>query len=91
MRRFAGGRVSQGRPACDTASQMDMTFTLAVGAAFLALAVFAGWRGARPPNPHKGPRLMPWRFIMLLAAACVVPMIVHAVNLMGFTTGRPAP
>jgi hypothetical protein len=91
MGRFAGGRLSPAGLACDTASQMEMTLTLAAGAAFLALAVFAGWRGARPPNPHKGPRLMPWRFIMLLAAACVVPMIVHAVNLMGFTTGHPAP
>ena len=70
------------------ASQMDMPLTLLIAAAIAALALFAGWRGARPPNPHKGPRLMPWRFIMLLAAACELPMIVHLVNLMGFTTGH---
>ena len=82
------GRLPFGGPACDTASQMEMTLTLSAAAAFAALAAFAGWRGARPPNPHKGPRLMPWRFIMLLAAACAMLMLVHVVNLLGFTTGN---
>jgi hypothetical protein len=68
---------------------MTLPVTLALGAAFLALAVFAGWRGARPPDFAKGPRLAPWRFIMLLAAAGALMMIVHLVNLMGMTTGRP--
>ncbi|MFN4176558.1 hypothetical protein [Phenylobacterium sp.] len=67
---------------------MDLQMTLAVGTGLLALGVFAGWRGARPPNPHRGPRLIPWRFIMVLATAGVVLMAVHAVNLLGFTTGR---
>lgn len=67
---------------------MTLTVTLALAAAFLALAVFAGWRGARPPNFAKGPRLAPWRFIMLLAAAAALLMVVHLVNLLGMTTGR---
>ena len=41
---------------------------LAVAVALAALAGFAGWRGARPPDPMKGPRLIPWRPIMVLAA-----------------------
>ena len=67
-----------------------MTFqvTLALAAAFLALAVFAGWRCARPPDFAKGPRLAPWRFIMLLAAAGALLMIVHLANLLGMSTGR---
>lgn len=69
-------------------SQMGMSVTLSAIAALLALAVFAGWRGARPPNPYKGPRLMPWRFIMLLASAGALIVVVHLVNLMGVTTGR---
>jgi hypothetical protein len=69
------------------ASQMDLPLTLSIAAGLLALAVFAGWRGARPPNPHRGPRLMPWRFLMLLAAAGLLAMLVHAVNLLGLTTG----
>lgn len=85
----AEGRLPFRGGACDTPSQMSLTLTLALSGALLVLAVFAGWRGARPPNPHKGPRLAPWRFIMLLAAAGVLVMIVHLVNLMGVTTGRP--
>ncbi|ACG79180.1 conserved hypothetical protein [Phenylobacterium zucineum HLK1] len=62
--------------------------TLAAAAGLAALGLFAGWRGARPPDPHRGPRMIPWRFLMLLAAAGAILMLVHAVNLMGFTTGR---
>lgn len=78
---------SRGR-ACDTRSQMDLTLTLAACTGLLALAVFAGWRGARPPNLHRGPRLVPWRFIMVTTAALLLVMLAHLVNLMGFTTGR---
>ena len=53
-----------------------------------ALAVFAGWRGARPADPLKGVRMIPWRMIMLLSAACSMPMLVHLLNLMGMKTGR---
>jgi hypothetical protein len=67
---------------------VDLHLTLIVGGALLAFALFAGWRGARAPNPHKGPRMMPWRFLMLLAAAGALLMLVHVVNLMGVTTGR---
>jgi len=75
-------------PACDRASQMDLPLTLTIAGVLLTLALFAGWRGARPPNPHRGPRLMPWRFIMLLAAAGLLAMLVHVVNLLGMTTGQ---
>jgi hypothetical protein len=68
---------------------MDMTLTLCLAAGLLALAVFAGWRGARPPNPHKGPRLVPWRFIMLACAAGLVPVLGHLVQLTGLTGGQP--
>jgi hypothetical protein len=67
---------------------MSLALTLAIAAGLLALAVFAGWRGARPPNPLRGPRMIPWRMIMLLSAACLLPMLVHILNLVGVTTGR---
>lgn len=67
---------------------MSFELTLAIAAGLLALAVFAGWRGARPPNPLKGPRMIPWRMIMLLSAACMMPILVHLLNLAGVTTGR---
>ena len=67
---------------------MSLPLTLAISAGLLGLAVFAGWRGARAPNPLKGPRMIPWRMIMLLSAAGLLPMIVHVLNLLGVTTGR---
>jgi len=88
-RRAASGWLPFWRRACDTASHMDMTLTLGLSASLLALAVFAGWRGARPPNPHKGPRLMPWRFVMLAAAAALVPLVGHLVQLMGLGGAGP--
>lgn len=48
---------------------------------FLA-TVGAGVLGARPPSP-KGPRLMPWRFIMLLLATFCILLLVHIVTLLG--------
>ena len=67
-----------------------MTFevTLTLCTALAALAAFAGWRGARPPDLNRGPRLMPWRAIMVTAAAFLLILLVHLVNLMGVTTGR---
>ena len=67
---------------------MNLQLTLAIAAGLLGLAVFAGWRGARPPNPLKGPRMIPWRMIMLLSAAGLLPMLAHLLNLVGLTTGR---
>jgi hypothetical protein len=67
---------------------MDWAATLAVTAGFAALVVFAGWRGARPPDLLRGPRLMPWRLIMILSAAGVLLALVHIANLLGLETGR---
>lgn len=67
---------------------MGLTLTFWLAAACLAAALFAGWRGARPPNPMRGPRLVPWRFLMTLAACGAVVFVVHLVNLLGVNTGR---
>lgn len=67
---------------------MDLITTLAVGLGLLALAAFAGWRGARAPDLNRGPRMMPWRAIMVTAAALLLVVIVHLVNLLGVHTGR---
>jgi hypothetical protein len=67
---------------------MTLPVTAAIALALLATAVFAGWRGALPPDPFKGPRLVPWRAIMVTAAAGLLIIIVHLVNLLGITTGR---
>lgn len=67
---------------------MDLPLTLAIAAALLVVAVASGWAGARPPNPHKGPRLLPYRLIMVTASAVLILMLVHVVNLLGVQTGR---
>ena len=61
---------------------MTLPITLALTAALLAAAVFAGWRGARPPDPRKGPRLAPWRFLMTLFAAGALLLAAHVVALL---------
>lgn len=64
---------------------------IALGAA-LALAVFAGWRGARPWNPAVGEvRMVPWRLIMVLAGAAVFVLAVHLGALLGAPTASMAP
>jgi len=67
---------------------MDWPITLALTAAALAVAVFAGWRGAQPYDIARGPRMFPWRWIMVFAAAVVLFLIVHMLNLAGANTGR---
>ena len=71
------------------ASQMDLTVTLAVLTGFLAFGVLCGWRGARPFDPRRGPRLIPYRALMVGCAVGLLMMLVHLVNLLGVTTGRP--
>ena len=56
---------------------MSLTLTLILLAASLALLVFAGWRGAQLPNVVKGPRMVPWRFVMLLAGVLAFLLLVH--------------
>jgi hypothetical protein len=61
---------------------MDLNVTIGLAAGLATLAAFAGWRGARPPDPKRGPRLMPWRMLMLLAAAGFVFTAGHLVALL---------
>jgi hypothetical protein len=62
---------------------MSLPLTLGLIVAVLALALFAGWRGAKPSQPHLGVRMIPWRFIMILSAAIVVMLLVHLATLLG--------
>lgn len=62
---------------------MSLSYTLALIIAAVALTVFAGWRGARPWDPRKGVRMIPWRVIMLLSATAVFILAIHLAALMG--------
>ena len=63
---------------------MSMTLTLSLLAAALIVGGFAGWRGARPSDFLK-PRMVPWRFIMLLAGALAFLLVIHVGTLLGVT------
>lgn len=67
---------------------MSLSVTLGLCGLFLSLGVFCGWRGARPFDPRRGPRLIPYRFLMVLCGAVLLYLLAHLVNLMGVTTGR---
>ena len=62
---------------------MDQTLTLGLAAGFAAVAAFAGWRGARPPDFKNGPRLIPWRFIMFTAAVAAIVLLGMAEQISG--------
>ena len=63
---------------------MTTSVTLAVMGAILAAGLFFGWRGARPPNLSRGPRMIPWRWLMLLCAAAELILLIHLLaNLKG--------
>ncbi|OYX36488.1 MAG: hypothetical protein B7Y99_01800 [Caulobacterales bacterium 32-69-10] len=66
---------------------MDWPVTLALAAATAAFAAFCGWRGAQPPDFVRGPRLVPWRLLMVLSVFGLVVLLVHLANLAGVTTG----
>ena len=56
---------------------MSLTLTLILLAASVPLTAFAGWRGAQPPDIARGPRMVPWRFVMLMGAALSVMLLIH--------------
>ncbi|WP_438851680.1 hypothetical protein [Brevundimonas nasdae] len=62
---------------------MTLTTTLILLGAAVAAMVFCGWRGARAPDPFKGPRMIPWRFLMIGAAAVAMLLLIHLATLFG--------
>ncbi len=66
---------------------MDLTATLALAAGFLSLTLVFGWMGARPSKALAPPRLVPWRFLMLLAFVGTLATLVHVVALVRGVSG----
>lgn len=66
---------------------MEWQITLAETVALALFAAFCGWRGARLPDPIRGARMVPWRFLMVLSVFGVLLLVVHLLNLLGFATG----
>jgi len=63
---------------------VSLTLTLWLLAGAVIVCGFAGWRGARPTDFLR-PRMVPWRFVMLLAGAVIFLLLVHLGALFGFT------
>ncbi|HEX8471507.1 MAG TPA: hypothetical protein VF633_10370 [Brevundimonas sp.] len=64
---------------------MPLSLTLIFLAIGVVVTLFAGWRGARPTDLMKGPRMIPWRFLMLLSGAVSFLLVVHLAALFGLT------
>jgi hypothetical protein len=62
--------------------------TLIVLAVAVVAAVLFGWVGSRPWDPRRGPRLVPYRFLMLLAGTVAMFMAAHVLSLLGITAPR---
>lgn len=62
---------------------MSWTVTLIAAAFTLLVVIGCGWRGAMPPNFQRGPRLFPYRLVMLLSAGLLLMLIVHMASLAG--------
>lgn len=67
---------------------MDQQTTLVIIGLCIGLGAFFAWRAAQPPNVIKGPRLVPYTFLMLACIAVGLFMLVHLVNMYGIVTGN---
>jgi hypothetical protein len=67
---------------------MSTPLTLALLAFFVGLAFVCRWRGARPLDMTKGPRLIPWGGLMMICLVGCLLMLAHLFNLFGVETGR---
>lgn len=70
---------------------MTLTMTLIALFVVAALTVVSAWRGSRPPDLTRGPRMAPWRMLMLVGVVTCIFLLVHLVNLAGFDTSAAAP
>ena len=53
------------------------------------LTILFGWLGARPLDIRKGPRMVPWRFLMLLAFTFSILMTAVLLHHFGIIPDAP--
>ena len=68
---------------------LDLPLTAILSLVFALFAAGSGYMGAKMPDPKKGPRMLPWRFLMLLGVLATVLMIVHLLTLLGLKHDQP--
>jgi hypothetical protein len=69
--------------------QLDLPITGGLIVLVAALAALFGFMGARPVDITKGPRMIPWRFLMLLCATIVIVLLVHLLTVLGLKQDAP--
>lgn len=63
---------------------MSLNLTLILLFIAASLTALCGWRGARPLDLSRAkPRMMPWRFLMLVFAALCMLLLIHVAGLFG--------
>lgn len=69
--------------------QLGLLLTVILLAASAALTFFFGWMGMRPMDPRKGPRMVPWRFLMMISFTASLLLIVHLLTVLGLKSDPP--
>ncbi len=69
--------------------ELDLPLTAILAVVCLLIAAGSGYMGAKMPDPKRGPRMVPWRFVMLLAVLAVLVLAVHLLTLLGLKHDQP--
>jgi len=64
--------------------ELELIPTLILFGVASVLAIFCGYMGQRPMDLKRGPRMVPWRFFMLMMVLVALLMAVHLRSLFGF-------
>lgn len=71
------------------AMEMDLPLTAILAVVCGLFAAGSGYMGAKMPDPKRGPRMVPWRFLMLIAVLGAMLLVVHLLTLLGLKHDQP--
>jgi len=69
--------------------EMDLPLTAILALVCGLFAAGSGYMGAKMPDPRRGPRMLPWRFFMLVAVLTAMLLVVHLLTLLGLKHDQP--
>ena len=68
---------------------MDLPITAILAVVCGLFAAGCGYMGAKAPDPRRGPRMVPWRFLMLIGVLATMLLVVHLLTLLGLKHDQP--